>query len=94
MAKYNPTMFTQVFSKMKDIQKVPESVVKDESSSEDSSSDDLYFNVHEPPTQHLQYFRCLLCPFVTEDSNAMLSHSLHIHDSQMGWGVYNSGVQN
>ena len=40
MAKYNPTMFTRVFSKMKDVQKEPESVVK--ASSEDSSSDDLY----------------------------------------------------
>ena len=94
MAKYNPTMFTRVFSKMKDVQKELESVVKDESSSEDSSSDDLYFNPHEPPTQHLQYFRCRGCPFVTDDSSAMLSHNLHAHNSQVGWRVYNSGLQN
>ena len=40
MTKNNPTMFTRVFSKMKDVQKETESVVK--ASSEDSSSDDLY----------------------------------------------------
>ena len=69
MAKYNPTMFTRVFSKMKDVQQELESVVKDK-----SPSDDLY--------RYTQTFRCLRCPFVTEDSSAMDRHYLHAHSGQ------------
>ena len=34
-----------------------------------------------PPTQHPQTYRCLQCPFVTEDSSAMIGHHLHAHSS-------------
>lgn len=36
---------------------------------------------HRPPTQNPQTFRCLQCPFVTEDSSAMIGHHLHAHSS-------------
>ena len=68
IVKCNPTMFTRVFSKMKDVQKELESVVKDK------SSDDLY--------RYTQTFRCHRCPFVTEDSSAMDGHYLHAHYGQ------------
>ena len=34
-----------------------------------------------PPTQHPQTYRCRQCPFVTEDSSAMIGHHLHAHSS-------------
>ena len=36
---------------------------------------------HRPPTHNPQTFRCLQCPFVTEDSSAMIGHHLHAHSS-------------
>lgn len=36
---------------------------------------------HRPPTQNPQTFKCLQCPFVTEDSSAMIGHHLHAHSS-------------
>ena len=41
-------------------------------------------NLHSPtlfPIQNPQNFRCLKCPFVTEDSSAMIDHHLHAHSS-------------
>ena len=67
MAKYNQTMFNRIFSKMKDVQKEPES-------ENNSSPDDLYFNAKK----NNQTFWCQQCPFKTDDSSAMMYH-LHAH---------------
>ena len=41
----------------------------------------LASGAHRPPTQNPSTFRCLQCPFVTEDSIAMIGHHLHAHSS-------------